>query len=350
VDSNFTPIPALARNDADVNLLFLLNNIVYSRQLNDAVFPAPNAVNVSAPMTSTLFTSNVSVSALGCIEQYQLCGSNLCTIPGGYFQLMLPDTLQQLSLSPAQNATAYLISQSLYLSQMYWEYFILSSDMLLARNKVPSADGRLAVWENASMASAAGWYFYSSPLPDNQWQLEAEQIHNVGLAMLQTIGDYAAPQDYTIRPGVQANQFITPPDTKEAKALCLQQKVRSTEYSSFSVFGLAFVLAVGSLIIALSIAIPYLVGRIQSRSSSTRARNRREEWIRDDVLQLLRAVLERDGDEWIGKEEKVPVTVEYAKKMVWQLLDDVRTDHSADILIRKDVVELREASRSSLEN
>ena len=100
----FTFLPAFARADADVNLLLLENNVAFTRQVNDTLFLAQNATTFYFPNPVTMFIPNVSMSALGCAEQYQLCRTDLCADPGGYYQFASQSITQQLNLNAAQNA------------------------------------------------------------------------------------------------------------------------------------------------------------------------------------------------------------------------------------------------------
>jgi hypothetical protein len=315
----FTFLPAFTRADADVNLLLLENNVAFTRQVNDTLFLAQNATTFYLPNPVTMFISNVSMSALGCTEQYQLCGTDLCTDPGGYYQFASQSITQQLNLNAAQNATVQLLSNALFGSQMKWVFNFMRSELLLARDKIPNSIGYIST--NLTDFDAPV-YVYSSPLSDNQWHLEAERIHNVAVAMLQLgTSRYAVPLSEMIHPGVTTTSYIVPPDTAEGKSLCGQQKLRTSDHTSFSVFGLAFIIVTGSIIIILSHTVPSLVAQAQRRSGKPKALYRREEWIQDDVLQLLRVVLTGASDGyWIGKHGSVPVTVG-SGKIRWDLLE-----------------------------
>ncbi len=326
----FTFLPAFARADADVNLLLLENNVAFTRQVNDTLFLAQNATTFYFPNPVTMFIPNVSMSALGCAEQYQLCRTDLCADPGGYYQFASQSITQQLNLNAAQNATVQLLFNALFGSQMQWVFYFMRSEVLLARDKIPNNVGYIStnpLYFNAPV------YVYSSPLSDNQWHLEAERIHNVAVAILQQgTSRYAVPLNETIRPGVATTNYIVPPDTAEGKSLCGQQKLRTSDHTSFSVFGLAFIIVTGSIIIILSHIVPYLVAQAQRRSGKPKALYRREEWIKDDVLQLLRVVLTGPSDGyWVRKRSSVPVTVGFGK-IKWDLLEERKRDEE-DLMI-----------------
>lgn len=313
MSQGFTFIPAFAQTDADVSFLLLLNNVAFSRQVNDSIFLAQNATKLYLIDPVTAFISNVSLSTLGCTERYQLCGTDVCTNPGGYYQLASASTMRQLNLNAKQNATAHLLLESLFESQVNWLFYFMSSEMLLARDKVP----RMNAYNPTNFTDPyAPMYIYSSALSDNQWHLESEQIHNVAVAMLQlATSRYAIPLNTTIGHGMTTIDYIVAPDTAEGKSLCGQQKLHSTSHSSFSVFALAFTIATGSLIIMLSHAVPAIVAQAQKRSGRPKPLYQREEWIQNDVLQLLRVVLTHAGGSyWATKHNLVSGTAGLRKR------------------------------------
>jgi hypothetical protein len=202
---------------------------------------------------------------------------------------------------------------------MYCQFFLLGNEMFLARDKVPTDEQTVVIADE--VVFTLNQYYYSSPLSDNQWQLEAEQIQNVALGMMQQLVlDYAAPPDYIVRPGIQSDSYIIPPDTDVGRKLCAQQKYRSSSHLSFNLFGIIFVLVMGSIIITISYSISPLVAASQLRSGSEKALYRRQEWQQDDVLHLLRAAFRgQDVGSWPEDSDAiVPVTIEFANKMKWK--------------------------------
>ncbi|ORX98937.1 hypothetical protein BCR34DRAFT_142047 [Clohesyomyces aquaticus] len=296
----FKFVPDFTRTDADVSMLLLMNNFAFRHPVNDTVFLAQKATIIGANGTTqmTLFTPNVSVSAPGCTEQYRFCGTDVCTNPGGYYQLTSGNLIQQLMLDAAQTAAAQPILRASLEGQMNWIFYALSSEMLLTRDKVPTQNS----YDPRTFSDpVAPRYIFSSPLSDNQWQLESEKIHNVAAEMLQLApGRYAVPLNATT---------IVPPDTAEGRSLCGQQKIHSRSHTSFSVFGFAFTLTTGTLIIILSHAAPAIAARAQERSSRPTSLHRREEWIQNDVLQLLQVVTTGAGGSYLASKDRfVPCT------------------------------------------
>lgn len=95
-------------------------------------------------------------------------------------------------------------------------------------------------------------YGYSGPLPDNQWQLETEHWTKGMLASLQdafviTVGGF--PEE--------VEDFRDPPEANHtvARDLCRNQKIMSTDYSSFSLLSVSLILALGCGTVILDIGV-----------------------------------------------------------------------------------------------
>lgn len=192
--------------------------------------------------------------------------------------------------------------------------------MLLAHDKIAST----TIVGGDQFVSIDQEYYYSTPISDNQWQQEVQQIQNVALSMIQQLVlDHAAFPDYIIQPGVNSTSYLVPPDTDIGKHLCSQQKFRSSVHSSFSLFGILFLIITGSIIIVVSYLIPPLTAKAQLRSRNEATLYRNVEWKQDDVLQLLRLAFQsQDPNTWPDcSDDSVPVTMEFAKKMKWIVLN-----------------------------
>ncbi|KAI3326463.1 hypothetical protein HD806DRAFT_551441 [Xylariaceae sp. AK1471] len=99
-------------------------------------------------------------------------------------------------------------------------------------------------------------------LPDNQWQLEVEHWYQIALAGYQKIyldGASGPPPSYP-------EEYIQRRANPEQHKLCHNQKAVSTAHASFCVFGLAFLLIGGLLIIALAILLEPIARFVQIRA------------------------------------------------------------------------------------
>ena len=178
-----------------------------------------------------------------------------------------------------------------------------------------------------------------APLPNNQWQIEVSNWFNTGLALLQQgILEYAqGPQN------VLQGTYIWKPTDIVSKAMCYSQKVRSTSGTiSFSVVGVAIILAVGGAIIFTSFILESLVAFIQRKWK--KGEYARLNWILDDKLQLQRMVFEEVGMGTWHLDKSVPVTNKGEKFGGWEGVD---VDHPR--LSRKGTAKTEEWNASAPE-
>ena len=138
-------------------------------------------------------------------------------------------------------------------------------------------------------------------LPNNQWQIELQDWHGTVLASLQQyLVDHATgPADPSWY------RYIQRPNTTAEKTLCHSQKVRiSGEYSSVNVFGLAFIIGIGGVILLMDLICQHVVVELKSRRKSGISA-----WRQDDLLQLHRAAYQARGlGTWKDLSSHVPVT------------------------------------------
>lgn len=293
-ESGFAPIPELSRTDADVTVLLLNNRVSYTGKVLDPWFQA--TLPIGGNRLNEAWISNSTLTGVGCTEQYQFCNSNRCTpLSGGYDPRFL-EAPRDLGFSPIQQATHRLLVYSVLSVRMNLILMFLRNEILLASTLVYGAFG------------------ISGPLPDTQWQTEMEGIHNISMTGLQrSVVAHAAEPNLHIRPGVELHSFIVPETDPLNLHLCRNQKFRTATHSSFSMFGLCFLVLTCTLVIVTSLSLPNLVHRIQRRSPNGVVP--RLAWIEDDVLQLQRIALEGRGiGPWKQRWDGVPVTTGFGKK------------------------------------
>lgn len=101
----------------------------------------------------------------------------------------------------------------------------------------------------------------------------------------------------------------------------LQQKVRSTAATSFSVLGLFITLSIGVFIILLSYTIEPLVS-LTRRKRQSKSTYRSLEWIMNETLQLQRMAHEELGaGTWTGTTDSCPVTLPEQKLAMLDVSD-----------------------------
>jgi hypothetical protein len=277
--SGWEPIPPLNRTDADVTLIFIApNSVVYETPVDDPVFSAHSTnssivISVLEGQSTVFYESDYYLGIIGCAEQHQVCNGDICTALSAHTEVFSNSSLSGLSM------TQLGIFERLGLATIY----TTTAGAIGARSGT------------ALLASETVRGTRQASLPSNQWQIEVSSWFTTSLARLQfSFREFAAfgqtPPDI----------FIRPPETPAALAMCHGQKILTTNGTiSFSVLGLAIILAVGALLIFTSFILEPVMGWIGLKSQ----RN----WVMDDKLQLQRMVFEGRGVRW-NTEGAVPVT------------------------------------------
>lgn len=142
------------------------------------------------------------------------------------------------------------------------------------------------------------------PLPSDQWQEEVFHWETISMANLarMTVELATGPSDESMRKFVHKK---LPGD--DSGQPCLNQKVRSSAYVSFSILGLSITLMIGIVITAVSYLIEPLCAYIQRRYKRDTCRHLA--WVADETLQLQRMVHEDLGHgTWTGAASSIPVT------------------------------------------
>jgi hypothetical protein len=263
----------------------------------------------------------MSISGFGCVTQYQVCSNGWCTDPGGLFQLANDNgtVTELLGFNSVQVATFETIWRSLYTSIPFIVNSILGADMLRSKERVAVGKPFVAA-TNATGPVPSPVYYYSAPISDNQWELEAQNLQHIVLAWLQrSVVEHVAPSTYILSDGVPTKNFMLHSSDPGEREICSQQQIRSSGFSSFSVFGLVCILIGGLTIAALACAVPILISKAQLRSRTADALHRRAEWYQRDILQLAREISESENPQtWTGSDSEVPTTLEFGKKMKWK--------------------------------
>jgi hypothetical protein len=310
--NRWRPIPELMRNDADVHMLFLsAPEIQFSMPVNDPFFLAnKRAYELHNQDTTSTFSSYVQNEPLGvmaCAIQVQYCNPNLpfgtnCEPLRGFLDPRASNEVKKIFTNDAQFA-ALKWADTLWTGSMYTMNTMvgfIGSSSLLARYGLS--------------------YGYQGPLPDNQWQVEAEHWVKGTLASLQDVFVTAAN-------GIPASleSFRETPNRNETGALsmCRNQKIVSTAFSSFNVLGISLILILGTWIIVLDMGLEPLVAWWQRRRYQKHQLKDQYygegkeahplysvlEWSHTSTLQLQRLAHEEAGyGTWSQCDGSVPVT------------------------------------------
>ncbi|KAF2870699.1 hypothetical protein BDV95DRAFT_496063 [Massariosphaeria phaeospora] len=295
--SDFVPVPDFQVANADVTLMSIFNKAVYAGNNSDALFKAETPVPNRPEGFPARFTASNDLAVLGCTEQYEFCnaGTQKCTGLAGVYAIKAALDSNVLGLNPRQNATSNLMWKGTWAMALQWAAEILSDDLLLARD-----------WVFTTQSTQ------SSALPDNQWQLEAANLHNLSLATFQRrINDYASPESFQIRPDANSLDDIQPETDRYMRALCGAQKIRSNDHYSVSVLGMLIILCVGSAIILLDLSLEHI---FFFRTVGFAPLSKKHDWENTGVLQLHRLVLETRGVGPWGGDPANPVLEDQHRK------------------------------------
>lgn len=203
--SYFLPIDGLYQGDADIALFFLsANDVLYSKEVNDTWYaahrPMGQAFTAStATGEAQYYLADEPATVLGCKMQYQGCDNSLpagkeCSPPGGvadvdYFRVPHHDKKgKMLAWILGAPKSVFGVASSLRSSS-------LASKYSLRQN-------------------------FQVGLPNNQWQLDVENWHNIVLSGIQggVIDSATGPNDPDM-----LKYFWRRPDSDEAKYLCKNQ-------------------------------------------------------------------------------------------------------------------------------
>lgn len=210
---DFTPIPQLARDDADTVLIYLdAQGVAFADKIDDLWFSAHEKWLIS--LTTDDLPDGVAfqylvdepASTLGCTQQVQFCNPGLPRDKGC-------EPLQPLRplLGPKNHSEA-LWSKS-QLDALKWAETSLWQDFTHPEIVVGSI-GTSVLTARYNLANGI-----CGRLPNNQWQIEIEQFLATTLASLQ--GSFVevanGPRDQ------RAEEYQSHPETDQARKMCRNQ-------------------------------------------------------------------------------------------------------------------------------
>ncbi|KAI0195921.1 hypothetical protein F4808DRAFT_474530 [Astrocystis sublimbata] len=280
----FSPRDELYRTDGDIYILFLAGNGVLYWDPVDAPWyqahmPGPNLRSIT-PGHSTLiktYQPDEAASPVACIEQFQYCNTAYprdigCTSLGGSIGSardaapLFNTTFEELEHGNATSDTG---------SRLHW-FVSLQAASSTVSHIVRTLGPR-------ALASESKLYQGVQPnLPKDQWQMDMTQIWASSLAGLQNmfLSTAQGQADEQLQP------YRSTPFDAETRRLCNGQKMRSAQYTSFSLFGLLFTFVTGVLIIISSFVMEPLTRCLWRRGRYSQYRHL--EWETYSVLQLQR--------------------------------------------------------------
>jgi hypothetical protein len=148
--SGFEPIPELNRTDGDVTLWALHNRALYTDAVLDPWFKSTTNITFGA---ANLSKADMTLSVLGCVEQYQFCNTEKNCTKLGPLQGMNREEVVKIGYNPTQLATFDLVWAMVFGMRLFNIIFFLQDNVLLAKDKT------------------YGDFSLSPVLPENQWQI-----------------------------------------------------------------------------------------------------------------------------------------------------------------------------------
>ncbi|KAI0439641.1 hypothetical protein F4803DRAFT_530345 [Xylaria telfairii] len=296
--SEFRPIPHLHRDDTDLSIVFLSGAGTYFLQHSldpwyRATTPDMNTTIESGDNYAHGFRMDEAASPLGCATQWQFCQ------PGPFGALICGD------LASFNDATSSFLRRAVYKdNRLYWYLDIFYNSLALS-----DTIGKLNSQSLTSQTTMS--YGIQGPIPENQWQLDVTHWWATLLAAAQAsfVDTVTGPPSYF----QITSEMIRGPMDADETAACGSQKIRSTAYSSFNMFGLAFFFVAGSLIVVASLALEPLLAALHDRWGYQQ--HAYLEWVSQETFQLQRLAHEELGlGTWSGATSAIP-TVELGDKL-----------------------------------
>lgn len=281
-DSTFVPNLKLNRTDADVTLVALLNFAQYPQPVEDLWY---NATILTVNTEGTYhYAAQKPVSIMGCTEQHQFCQPNDLTQCTPLGSSLTPPPLDSFPME--QVAIAEHMHMAIVLNTLNTMIYYLGASSL-----------------QASLAQAGEDTMGSGLLPPDQWRTDVTFWHYYIMARMQRlIVEYAAgPENPSF------NKYFQAPALLDAFNVCRNQKIRNSQYYSFSLLGLIITVTVGTAIVLTNLLLTPIVSLIQKLTG--RGLSRREDWEQDHMLHVQRMAYENAGiGSWSNKDGLVPVT------------------------------------------
>jgi hypothetical protein len=298
-------------------LIAIRNRGMYSNAVYDPVFKSTTHRKDS---TAEFFTADLNTGVIGCTEQYQFCnGRAKCSSPSALYSITSDFASQQLGYNLVQMAAFDTFIRMAYTMRIFSIQFMIDENVLLAKD------------------SLYGFMGLATGLPERQWQIEVENLHNISMAGLQqAVIAHAAPRNPQFGQGANATRYwdwIVRETSPAQLAVCQNQKIRSQDYYSFSVLGLTLLFVAGVSVITLGLLAPCIANHRRRKTSRGLDTNkiffsprsskrgaipiseyRTNEWNFSDPLHLQRVALEEHGiAPWI-ETDYIPVPIEHQRE------------------------------------
>ncbi|KAI1741384.1 hypothetical protein F4680DRAFT_464788 [Xylaria scruposa] len=304
-DSGFVPLDSIFRPDADLTVILLATNgVLHTKPSSDQWYRvSPTSLNVGSSGSASsqdsrpYFLPLEDASPLGCTQQWQFCrqSTDNCGSLGSF-----SDAVANAAL--IFNTTDEDLANITYngTSAAQFHYF---------KTAIGEAPGLVTVLQQMGPTSLASQSSLTAsrqgPLPSNQWQLDVIHWFDIQMAGLQLSflrTAYFNPTGELSSILQSRRNFATQAET----TLCMNQKIKSTAHSSFSLFGLIFTYVIGFVVITTSFLLEPIAWLLYRKRGYNQ--NATLEWTTNTTLQLQRLAHEGSGfGTWSKGTENIPV-------------------------------------------
>ncbi|KAK5634200.1 hypothetical protein RRF57_009914 [Xylaria bambusicola] len=305
--SNFLPIDDIFRKDADLYLAFLSGNGVVFAQLSEDLWYHLSTAHITfrqytpeGPVTVSLNIPQEPASPLGCTDQYQFCNTAFEGTSGC-------GPLASLRDAGAGASQFFDITYADFANNSFkgetgarFLYFVNTFFSSTSANifDVLSQLGATSLTSQKTLNSGV-----QGPISSSQWQLDVAHWWDISMAVQQST--FLQTAYLSDNSEVRSARFnYTAPDLQQ---LCNNQKIRTSAYASFSLFGLLFTLTVGLLLTLGSYLLEPISGWLHKRKGQNQYPYL--EWTTHSTLQLQRLLHEEIGfGTWSNGTETIPTT------------------------------------------
>lgn len=266
----------------------------------DAMFGANITLVDSNNFSATAFLEKVYqpdriITAMGCIDQFQICNPALTDPVSTNNMLCTPLTSLRQSYRKISN---------IQLSETQFQTWspIFRGMQYAGMDKVADGIGSSALKAQETVSGV----FQTTKLPDDQWVIELAAWNAIALARIQaTVLEYATGPINVVE---QGGKIIRPTsDNKVGQKICKRQLIFNIAgYQNFNMLGVILILVISSAFVIVSLVLDIVVGWIQGWMGKHYARL---SWVEDGYLQLQRMAYEGAGHVgWKGSADNVPIT------------------------------------------
>lgn len=322
-------MPDLQRPDGDTSIIFLVGNgVVFSEQTRDdwyrvsTFYSTGTTTAVHDKSRFPFYQADEAASPLGCVSQYQYCivgtsGERQCG-PLSSAEDVVPNAALAFGIIDEDLTPGRVSSSSKKGSQFSWAAEILHHSTGIGIDEIIAHLGPRSLDSQTGLSMGVQGY-----LPVDQWKRDVTRWYNASKAAAQAaftgvargISDpgfdecagCVSPAINTYEERMCQNQVRSSCFGYSGCMLTRVQKVLSTAYASFSLFGLCFTFATGFVIALLSYLVEPVLEYLHKHSKQF-DEYKYLEWTSHSVLQLQRQGHENLGlGTWEKCIDKVPI-------------------------------------------